>query len=39
MLAKAPSAADQEKVKKMDSSRPAAAELKAFLKEGGLKEK
>jgi hypothetical protein len=39
MLAKVPTAADTEKVKKMDANRPAAADLKAFLKEGGLKEK
>lgn len=39
MLAKVPSAADTDKVKKMDANRPAAADLKAFLKEGGLKEK
>jgi hypothetical protein len=39
MLGKVPSAADVEKVKKMDSNRPSDADLKAFLKEGGLKEK
>jgi len=39
MLAKVPSAADVDKVKKMDSNRPSDADLKAFLKGGGLKEK
>ena len=39
MLAKVPSAADREKVKKMDTNRPTAADLKAFLKEGGLNDK
>lgn len=36
MLATNPTGADQEKVKKMSSAQPAPAELKSFLKEGGL---
>jgi hypothetical protein len=36
MLATTPTGADQEKVKKMASAQPAPADLKAFLKEGGL---
>ena len=39
MLAKTPTAADQEKVKLMAQNRPAANDLKAFLRQGGLKEK
>ena len=39
MLATAPSAADQEKVKKMSANQPAAADLKAFLNQGGLNSK
>jgi hypothetical protein len=36
MLATNPTGADQEKVKKMSSAQPAPADLKSFLKEGGL---
>lgn len=36
MLATTPSAADQDKMKKMSANRPSAADLKAFVKEGGL---
>ena len=39
MLAKAPTTADQEKVKLMAQNRPQANALKAFLQQGGLKEK
>jgi hypothetical protein len=39
MLAKVPSGADQDKVKRMAADRPPTADLKAFLKEGGLNEK
>jgi len=39
MMAKVPSGADQDKVKKMAADRPPAADVKAFLKEGGLNEK
>ena len=39
MLTTATSAADQEKVKKMSASQPSAADLKAFVKEGGLNAK
>jgi hypothetical protein len=39
MLATTPGAADQQSVKKMSDSRPTAAELKAFLQEGGLSAK
>lgn len=36
MLATTPTGEDQEKVKKMSSAQPAPADLKSFLKEGGL---
>jgi len=36
MLATTPTGTDQEKVKKMSSAQPAPADLKNFLKEGGL---
>ena len=39
MLATTPGAADQQNVKKMSESRPTAADLKAFLQEGGLSAK
>jgi hypothetical protein len=39
MLATAPSAADQDKVKKMSSNQPSAADLKGFLNQGGLNAK
>jgi hypothetical protein len=39
MLATAPSAADQDKVKKMSANQPAAADLKGFLNQGGLNAK
>jgi hypothetical protein len=39
MLATTPGAADQQNVKKMSDSRPSAADLKAFLQEGGLNAK
>jgi hypothetical protein len=39
MMAKVPSGADRDQVKKMAADRPAMADLKAFLKEGGLNEK
>ena len=39
MLAKVPTAADQEKVKLMAQNRPQANDLKAFLQQGGLKAK
>lgn len=39
MLAKAPTAADQAKVKLMAQNQPRTADLKAFLRQGGLKEK
>jgi hypothetical protein len=39
MLATTPSAADQEKVKKMSANQPSAGDLKAFAKEGGLNTK
>jgi hypothetical protein len=39
MMAKAPTSADQDKVKLMAQNRPQAADLKAFLQQGGLKEK
>lgn len=39
MLAAAPTDADQAKVKNLSSERPTAAELSAFLKEGGLNQK
>ena len=39
MLATTPSAADQEKVKKMSANQPSAADLKGFLSQGGLNTK
>ena len=39
MLATTATAADQAKVKQLSSGRPQAAELAAFLREGGLKKK
>jgi hypothetical protein len=39
MLATAPTAADQDKVKKMSSNQPSAADLQGFLKRGGLNAK
>jgi hypothetical protein len=36
MLATTPTGEDQEKVKKMSAAQPAPADLKNFLKEGGL---
>ena len=39
MLATAPSAADQDKVKKMSANQPSAADLKGFLNQGGLNTK
>jgi hypothetical protein len=39
MLATTPTAADQDKVKKMSANQPSAAELKGFLKQGGLNTK
>jgi hypothetical protein len=39
MLATTPTAEDQEKVKKMSANRPAAADLKGFLQQGGLNAK
>ena len=39
MLATTPSAADQDKVKKMSASQPSAADLKGFLNQGGLNAK
>ena len=39
MLATTPTAADQEKVKKMAANQPSAADLKAFLNKGGLSTK
>jgi hypothetical protein len=39
MLATAPTAADQDKVKKMSANQPSAADLKGFLKQGGLNTK
>jgi hypothetical protein len=39
MLATTPTAADQEKVKKMAANQPSAADLKAFLNQGGLSTK
>lgn len=38
-IARVPTAADQEKVRLMAQNRPQAEELKAFLRQGGLKEK
>ena len=39
MLATTPGAADQQNVKKMSDNRPAPADLRAFLAEGGLNAK
>ncbi len=39
MLATSPSSKDQEAMKQMSSNQPAAADVKAFLKEGGLNSK
>ena len=39
MLATSPSSKDQESMKKMSANRPAAADVKAFLQEGGLNPK
>jgi hypothetical protein len=39
MLATTPTPADQEKMKKMSASQPSAADLKGFLKQGGLNAK
>jgi hypothetical protein len=39
MLATSPKEADEDNVKKMSSNRPTAADLKAFLQEGGLNSK
>jgi hypothetical protein len=39
MMATAPTAASVDKAKKMAESRPAPADLQAFLKEGGLNSK
>src|SRR5258705_8095812 len=39
MLATSPQTKDQDNVKKMSSNRPTAADLKAFLQEGGLNSK
>jgi hypothetical protein len=39
MLATAPTAIDQEKVKKMSANQPTPADLKGFLNEGGLHTK
>lgn len=39
MLAKTPTTADQEKVKLMAQNRPQPNDLRAFLQQGGLKEK
>ena len=39
MLATTPTPADQEKMKKMSASQPSAADLKGFLKQGGLNPK
>src|SRR5438034_8258946 len=39
MLATAPGATDQQQVKNMSANRPTAAEMKAFLQEGGLNAK
>src|SRR5579864_4539829 len=39
MLATSPTAADQDKVKKMSANQPSAADLKGFLKQGGLNTK
>jgi hypothetical protein len=37
MLATSPSSKDEESMKKMSANRPTAADVKAFLQEGGLK--
>lgn len=39
MLATTPTPADQEKMKKMSSNQPSAADLKGFLQRGGLNTK
>jgi hypothetical protein len=39
MLATSPTAADQDKVKKMSANQPSAADLQGFLKQGGLNAK
>lgn len=39
MLATTPTAEDQDKVKKMSASKPSAADLKAFVTQGGLNTK
>jgi hypothetical protein len=39
MLATTPGAADQQNMKKMADNRPSAADLKAFIDEGGLNAK
>ena len=39
MLATTPTAADQDKVKKMSANQPSAADLKGFLNQGGLNTK
>jgi hypothetical protein len=39
MLATSAKKEDEDKVKKMSANRPAAADLKAFLQEGGLNSK
>ena len=39
MMAKVPTAADQDKVKLMAQNRPQGNDLKAFLQQGGLKQK
>ena len=39
MLATTPGSKDQDAMKQMSSNRPAAADVKAFVKEGGLNSK
>jgi len=39
MLSTAPGATDQQQVKNMSANRPTAADMKAFLQEGGLNAK
>jgi hypothetical protein len=39
MMATTPTAADQEKAKQMSANQPSAADLKAFLQQGGLNAK
>jgi hypothetical protein len=39
MLATTPTAEDQDKVKKMSAAKPSAADVKAFVKQGGLNTK